>query len=259
MTKRPYFSLLTNSGTADSPDWSIQFGDYDRATVEGERAEMRSAAFDPVPFSRSKIIKTAADQASILAAVAKLNAGHWVPLRATRNAPSVRGWIANKRPADPAPADPVLALERKGGCGAARLDTSADQPSPRPSRFQVYQLTAPSHWASYLIIGDDSGMALEERRACDAWLNREGLGFPVSCDDSGFCHWHDAREESPFSADCQTYTFLVDCRADQASAIESLERQGGVGAARADQPLASAAPFSRICGDGWRVTISLAA
>lgn len=70
-------------------------------------------------------------------------------------------------------------------------------------------ITAPSYWASYLINGDDSGLEPQEKAACDAWLAREAVGLPVSCDDAGFCHRHDAWAEAPYSADCQDYVFLI--------------------------------------------------
>lgn len=48
--------------------------------------------------------------------------------------------------------------------------------------MKIIKLTAPSHWASYLINGDDSGLDAEERAACDAWIAREGVGEPVGCE-----------------------------------------------------------------------------
>lgn len=67
---------------------------------------------------------------------------------------------------------------------------------------------APSQWASYLISGDESGTP-EEREACDRWIESEGMGAPVSCEDYGFMWKHDACEFA-LAADCQTYTFLVE-------------------------------------------------
>lgn len=75
--------------------------------------------------------------------------------------------------------------------------------------MQTIEATAPSHWASYLINGDDSGLESSERQAADAWIAREGMGMPASCDDAGFCWNHDAEVEAPYGADCQTYVFLV--------------------------------------------------
>lgn len=74
--------------------------------------------------------------------------------------------------------------------------------------MKLYQYTAPSSWATYLINGDDSGMNTEEIDACEQWLAWVDLGAPVSCHDAGFCHWHDAKRFYNFAADCQTYTFL---------------------------------------------------
>ena len=71
----------------------------------------------------------------------------------------------------------------------------------------MYKLTAPSHWASYLINGDDSGLEPAEKQACDDWLDREGFDGPEDCEDAGFCWRHDAYAEYPFGADCQVYFF----------------------------------------------------
>lgn len=68
--------------------------------------------------------------------------------------------------------------------------------------------TAPSAWASYLINGDSSGLLSTEVRCADAWIARLGWGSPVSCEDAGFIHHHDAYTECPQGADCQTYSFL---------------------------------------------------
>lgn len=77
------------------------------------------------------------------------------------------------------------------------------------SKLVPFEAVAPSHWASYLINGDASGIEPEDVRQADAWIAREGLGLPVSCEDAGF-HWrHDAYAECPLGADCQTYVFLV--------------------------------------------------
>jgi hypothetical protein len=73
--------------------------------------------------------------------------------------------------------------------------------------IHTIELTAPSSWASYLINGDSSGMDIEDKKACDAWLAYENLSFPVSCDDAGFIKNHDAQRFA-LASDCQTYSFL---------------------------------------------------
>lgn len=75
-------------------------------------------------------------------------------------------------------------------------------------KIDTVELTAPSAWASYLLNDDPSGLEDSDIAACDAWLEREGLGAPVSCEDAGFLWRHDARQECPLGADCQTYTFM---------------------------------------------------
>jgi hypothetical protein len=68
MAKR-YFSLLERD-SAESP-WAVQFGDYDRETVESERDEMIDRG---IKRRNLRIIETGSKQADIFAAVAKLNA-----------------------------------------------------------------------------------------------------------------------------------------------------------------------------------------
>ena len=76
--------------------------------------------------------------------------------------------------------------------------------------MNVIEKTAPSGWASYLINGDGSGLEDDEVMACDAWIEHEGLGAPVSCEDYGFVRMHGAYRDFPYAADCQLYTFLID-------------------------------------------------
>lgn len=69
--------------------------------------------------------------------------------------------------------------------------------------------TAPSHWASYLINADASGLEPIERIQADAWLAWVSLGWPVDCEDAGFRWRHDASYLGVLACDCQTYTFLT--------------------------------------------------
>jgi hypothetical protein len=78
------------------------------------------------------------------------------------------------------------------------------------TRLTAIEATAPSHWAPYFINGDASGLYEDERVAADAFLERMAMGSPVSCEDAGFRHRHDAMIESPLAADCQTYVWLVE-------------------------------------------------
>lgn len=76
--------------------------------------------------------------------------------------------------------------------------------------LETVEGTAPSHWASYLINGDDSDMAprdIAQAKAFVAWLG----GWPVTCEDAGFMRSHDAmRVCGALASDCQTYTALVE-------------------------------------------------
>ena len=80
----------------------------------------------------------------------------------------------------------------------------------RDTTMTTIELTAPSHWAPYLIHGDASGLSLEDEQACENWLRAMNLHNAdcVDCIDAGFCHSHDASEFT-LAADCQTYTFML--------------------------------------------------
>jgi hypothetical protein len=69
---------------------------------------------------------------------------------------------------------------------------------------RIMHLTAPSHWAPYLINGDASGLDVDEQLACDAWLEAEGVRDVLDAEDAGFIRWHDAAEFA-LAANCQTY------------------------------------------------------
>lgn len=40
----------------------------------------------------------------------------------------------------------------------------------------------PSHWASYLINGDSSGLSDADKRECDEWHTRNGISASAWCD-----------------------------------------------------------------------------
>ena len=78
-------------------------------------------------------------------------------------------------------------------------------------------LTAPSHWASYLINGEQGDLHESELDRIISWLESQGMYdkrnqsgpiYPVSCEDAGFMWRHDAINFASAS-DCQTYTFLI--------------------------------------------------
>ena len=72
------------------------------------------------------------------------------------------------------------------------------------------ELTAPSHWATYLVYGETDGLEDQDIEACDAWLEAEGVkSHAVDCVDAGFMRYHDAHRFA-LASDCQTYAFLND-------------------------------------------------
>ncbi len=75
----------------------------------------------------------------------------------------------------------------------------------KAKRLEAEQYTAPSHWASYLINGDASGIDDRDIAQADAFVESVGCGAPVNCEDAGFIHCPDYGD---LAADCRTYTFL---------------------------------------------------
>lgn len=75
--------------------------------------------------------------------------------------------------------------------------------------FDVVTYRAPSAWAPYLINGDASGMDDAEQAQCDAWIERIGLGAPVTCEDLGFMRAPVLHGDLvPYAGDYTEYSFL---------------------------------------------------
>lgn len=71
--------------------------------------------------------------------------------------------------------------------------------------FETYDL--PSHWASYLINGDCSGMDDAEIKQVDDWCASHKVGLCVGCDDAEeFKTYHDAYPEV-LACSCLGFTF----------------------------------------------------
>ncbi len=99
----------------------------------------------------------------------------------------------------------IWATIEDAACDAANEAERAANEDTRDSGYAT-KLTAPSAWASYLTNGDASGIDDDERKACDAWLaSTEMKRAPDDCVDAGFIRYHDAYNECPLAADCQTY------------------------------------------------------
>ena len=77
--------------------------------------------------------------------------------------------------------------------------------------MKTITLTAPAHWACYLIYDDASGLDDEDQRACDLFFRsqfgRKGA-ICVDAEDVGFVAWHDARAYA-LAADCAEFTFII--------------------------------------------------
>lgn len=81
---RTYYTLVERE--EPGTPWFIQFGDYDRETVEAERAEFIDKGFRA---KNLKILRSGDRQADVEAAVARLNGG---PIVDHRNADRIDGY-----------------------------------------------------------------------------------------------------------------------------------------------------------------------
>jgi hypothetical protein len=77
--------------------------------------------------------------------------------------------------------DPILRWMDQNKTGANE-ELDEENPTGSPNR-EVEEITAPSHWASYLINGDDSGMEPEEVAACNEWQDKIKPWYVVSTTD----------------------------------------------------------------------------
>ena len=80
------------------------------------------------------------------------------------------------------------------------------------AQFTIETFDLPTHWASYFVNGDLSGLEDEEQTAADAWWLDTFGACEVSCADVSEEHWfawrHDADAFS-LAGDVATFTFLI--------------------------------------------------
>lgn len=74
---------------------------------------------------------------------------------------------------------------------------------------RITRLIAPAAWANAIVNMDYSGMSIDDARACNTFLAREGFSFSdcLCCKPAGFRRRHDAFAEAPVAAECCEYQF----------------------------------------------------
>lgn len=88
--------------------------------------------------------------------------------------------------------------------------------------IQTAEYTLPTHWASYFVNDDCTGMEDSEIADADGWwYSTFEFGNTVACvdvkDDNDFCSYHDARSfvnrcgetTTVLPCDCSTFVFIV--------------------------------------------------
>ena len=77
-------------------------------------------------------------------------------------------------------------------------------------RVETFQL--PTHWASYYVNSDRSGLDDDDIAAADGWWDETFPGQSVSCcdvaEDGSFCRFHDA-DQWCLACEAATFTFLI--------------------------------------------------
>lgn len=66
----------------------------------------------------------------------------------------------------------------------------------------------PAYWASYLINGDDSGIAASTKAQADKFLADNNLPAPCSCSDEPWYSWRNDSGNG-LGGDVLEYTFLI--------------------------------------------------
>lgn len=74
-------------------------------------------------------------------------------------------------------------------------------------KTQIY--TLPAHWASYLVNGDASGLDIDDKQACGAWLDKHPeLGLCLHCSDDATFE-ATGNDANSLGGDCLEFTFPV--------------------------------------------------
>jgi len=77
------------------------------------------------------------------------------------------------------------------------------------ANFISHEFELPTHWAPYLINGDEDSLTLSEINIIDAFVKETGLGSPVAVgEETFFLKYHDAQNYGVLASDCATYSFL---------------------------------------------------
>ena len=78
--------------------------------------------------------------------------------------------------------------------------------------FKVETYELPTHWASYFVNADPSGLEEADITAADGWWEGTFTGQSVSCtdvaEDSAFCRFHDA-DQWCLRCEVSTFSFLI--------------------------------------------------
>ena len=81
-------------------------------------------------------------------------------------------------------------------------------------KIETVTFTLPTHWASPLVNGDESGLEDEDTQALEAFVN-DMVRTYGSChcvdvsEDTEFMRWHDAAQYGVLACDVATFTFFA--------------------------------------------------
>jgi hypothetical protein len=81
-------------------------------------------------------------------------------------------------------------------------------------KIKTYTLMLPTHWASPLVNGDETGLEDEDQAQLDAFVN-DMVRTYGSChcvdvsEDTEFMRWHDAAQYGVLACDVAEFTFFA--------------------------------------------------
>ena len=122
---------------------------------------------------------------------------------------------------------------------AERAAGIEQQPEPQQGKLKTVEIDAPAHWASALVNRDDSGLGASEAACVKDWVEKQGVGWPVSASET-FMGRHEG-----LLTEMATYTFLVPEKAIGPSVA------GGVDPGKSNSTKKPPTMHEALEADGW--------
>ncbi|BAP89087.1 uncharacterized protein E1O_19560 [Burkholderiales bacterium GJ-E10] len=97
-----------------------------------------------------------------------------------------------------------LGIQSVRGRDETPASDKTSEPMPQQSKRKAIEIDAPAAWGSALVNRDESGLGQSEAACVKDWVDKQGIGWPVSMSDQTFMGRHEG-----LLTEMATYTFLV--------------------------------------------------